>query len=135
MKNIKVLFLMTGVCVLMFFTSALAQDRQVKSLTSTKKPQVTFVELGSTSCLPCRLMQPVMRAVESRFGSQVKVIFYDVSSSKQRHYADLYSIRLIPTQVFLNNAGKEFFRHEGFFSEAEITKLLKRQGLKPLNNN
>jgi thioredoxin 1 len=135
MKNIKVLFLMTGVCVLMFFTSALAQDRQVKFLTSTKKPQATFVELGSTSCIPCRLMQPVMRSIERRFGSQVKVIFYDVSSSEQSRYADLYSIRLIPTQVFLNNAGKEFFRHEGFFSEAEITKLLKRQGLKPLNNN
>ena len=135
MKNIRVLFLMTGVCMLMFFSSALAQDRQIKSLSPIINPQVTFVELGSKSCIPCRLMQPVMRAVESRFGSQVKVIFYNVSSSKQRHFADFYSIRLIPTQVFLNTAGKEFFRHEGFFSEAEITKLLKSQGLKPLNNN
>jgi thioredoxin 1 len=135
MKNIKGLFLMTVGCVFMFFTSALAQDPQVKSFTPIIKPQVTFVELGSTSCIPCRLMQPVMRSVESRFGSQVKVIFYDVSSSEQRRYAAVYSIRLIPTQVFLNNAGKEFFRHEGFFPEAEITKLLKSQGLKPLNNN
>ena len=135
MKNIRVLFLITGVCMLMFFSSALAQDRQIKSLSPIINPQVTFVELGSKSCIPCRLMQPVMRAVESRFGSQVKVIFYDVSSDEHRRYAELYSIRLIPTQVFLNNAGKEFFRHEGFFSEAEITKLLKSQGLKPLNNN
>ena len=135
MKNIRVLFLMTGVCMLMFFSSALAQGRQIKSLSPIINPQVTFVELGSKSCIPCRLMQPVMRAVESRFGSQVKVIFYDVSSDEHRRYAELYSIRLIPTQVFLNNAGKEFFRHEGFFSEAEITKLLKSQGLKPLNNN
>ncbi len=134
MKNIRVSLIMTGVCVLMFFSSALAQDRQVKSL-SPIIPQVTFVELGSKSCIPCRLMQPVMRAVESRFGPQVKVIFYDVSSSEQRRYADVYSIRIIPTQVFLNNTGKEFFRHEGFFSEAEITKLLKSQGLKPVNNN
>ncbi len=134
-NNIRVSLMMTWVCVLMFFTSALAKDIQVKSLTSIIKPQVTFVELGSKSCIPCRLMQPVMLSVERRFGTQVKVIFYDVSSSEQSRYADLYSIRLIPTQVFLNNAGKEFFRHEGFYSEAEITKLLKSQGLKPLNNN
>ena len=118
MKTIRVLFLMTAVWMLMFFTSALAQE-----------PQATFVELGSKSCTPCRLMQPVMRAVESKFGTQLKVVFYDVSSDEHRRYADFYSIRLIPTQVFLNNAGKEFFRHEGFFSEEEITKLLKSQGL------
>ncbi|MEI6127931.1 MAG: thioredoxin family protein [Pseudomonadota bacterium] len=135
MKNIRVLFLMTVGCVLMFFASSLAQDPQAKSLTPIIKPQVTFVELGSKSCIPCRLMQPVMRAVENKFGSQLKVVFYDVSSDEHRRYADLYSIRLIPTQVFLNNAGKEFFRHEGFFSEAEITKLLKSKGFKPLNNN
>ena len=74
-------------------------------------------------------MQPVMRAVESKFGRQLKVVFYDVSTKEQRQYADVYSIRIIPTQVFLNNAAKEFFRHEGFFSEEEITKLLKSQGL------
>lgn len=119
----------------MTFASSLAQDPQAKSLTPIRKPQVTFVELGSKSCIPCRLMQPVMRAVENKFGSQLKVVFYDVSSDEHRRYADFYSIRLIPTQVFLNNAGKEFFRHEGFFSEAEITKLLKSKGFKPLNNN
>jgi thioredoxin 1 len=132
MKNVGVSIVMTGVCLLILFSSALAQERQVASLNPETNPQVTFVELGSKSCIPCRLMQPVMRAVESRFGPQVKVIFYDVSSSAQRRYATLYSIRLIPTQVFLNKTGKEFFRHEGFYSEAEITRLLKSQGLKPL---
>ena len=136
MKNINVLFLMTWVCALIFITSALAQERQVQSLTlPIIKHQVTFVELGSTSCIPCRLMQPVMRALESKFGAQLKVIFYDVSSVEHRRYAELYSIRIIPTQVFLNNAGKEFYRHEGFFSEAEISKLLKSQGLKSMDNN
>jgi thioredoxin 1 len=135
MKNVGVSLLMTGICLLMLFTSALGEERRVISPNPVTNPQVTFVELGSKSCIPCRLMQPVMRAVESRFGAQVKVIFYDVASSEQRRYADIYSIRLIPTQVFLNKTGKEFFRHEGFFSEAEITRLLKSQGLKPLKNN
>ncbi|MEI6847069.1 MAG: thioredoxin family protein [Chlorobiaceae bacterium] len=119
-------------CVLIFFTSALADEPQVKSVNPIMKPQVTFVELGSKSCIPCKLMQPVMRSVESKYGWQLKVVFYDVSSTEHRHYAKLYSIRIIPTQVFMDGNGKEFFRHEGFFSEKEIDTLLKQHGIMPL---
>ncbi len=94
-------------------------------------PRVTFVELGATWCTPCKLMQPVMRSLESRYGEQLKVIFYNVSSAQERSYAQQYRIRLIPTQVFLDSNGKEFFRHEGFFPETEIDKLLRQQGLSP----
>jgi thioredoxin 1 len=95
------------------------------------QPRVTFVELGATWCTPCKLMQPVMRSLESRYGEQLKVIFYNVSSVEERSYAQRYRIRLIPTQVFLDNNGKEFFRHEGFFSETGIDNLLRQQGLSP----
>ena len=93
-------------------------------------PLVTFVELGSVNCIPCRQMQPVMKAIEQKYGEQVKVVFYDVWKQEQRKYAEQYGIRLIPTQVFLDAAGKEFFRHEGFYPEAEIDKLLQKRGLK-----
>jgi len=76
-------------------------------------------------------MQPVMRSLESRYGEQLKVIFYNVSSVEERSYAQQYRIRLIPTQVFLDNNGKEFFRHEGFFPETGIDNLLRQQGLSP----
>ena len=97
---------------------------------SPKAPLITFVELGSVNCIPCRQMQPVMKAIENKYGAQVKVVFYDVWKPEQRKYAEQYGIRLIPTQVFLDAAGKEFFRHEGFYPEAEIDKLLQKQGLK-----
>ena len=95
--------------------------------------KVTFVELGSLNCIPCRQMQPVMQAVEKKYGVQLKVVFYDIWNPKQRQYAEKYGIRVIPTQVFLDSAGKEFFRHEGFYSEEQIDVLLKRQGLVPLS--
>jgi len=85
-----------------------------------KKPLITFVELGSVNCIPCKKMQPVMKANEKKYSKQIKVIFYDVWKSEQRKYADEYGIRLIPTQVFLDKNGKEIFRHEGFFPEGEI---------------
>jgi thioredoxin 1 len=94
--------------------------------------KVTFVELGSVNCIPCRQMQPVMRSVEQKYGPQLKLVFYDIWKPEQRHYADTYRVRIIPTQVFLDSSGKEFYRHEGFLSEGQIDLLLKQQGLVPL---
>jgi thioredoxin 1 len=93
-------------------------------------PKVTFVELGSVNCIPCKQMQPVMKAIEEKYGDQVKVIFYDVWKEDQKKYASQYGIKLIPTQVFLDANGKEFHRHEGFYPEAEIDKILQGKGLK-----
>jgi thioredoxin 1 len=99
--------------------------------TKEPKPKVTFIELGSVNCIPCKQMQPVMKSIEEKYGEQVKVIFYDVWKAEQKQYAQQYGIRLIPTQVFLDENGKEFHRHEGFYPEAEIDKLFVERGLKP----
>lgn len=97
------------------------------------KPLVTFVELGSVKCIPCRQMQPVMASVEKKYGDQITIVFHDVWKPDQRQYAEHYGIRVIPTQVFLDRDGKEFHRHEGFYPEAEIDKLLQKRGLKIRN--
>lgn len=95
-------------------------------------PRVTFVELGSVNCIPCKKMQPVMKAIEEKYSPHVKVVFYDVWTKEQKPFAQKYGIRLIPTQVFLDENGKEFFRHEGFFPEEEIQKVLKGRGVAPI---
>jgi len=91
------------------------------------KAKVTFIELGSVSCIPCKMMQPVMKSIEAKYGGQVKVIFYDVWKDKRP--AEKYGINLIPTQVFLDENGIEILRHEGFFAEEEIDEFLTSQGL------
>jgi thioredoxin 1 len=94
------------------------------------KIKVTFVELGSVRCIPCKKMQPVMKAIEKEYGDQVKVVFHDVWTSEGKPYVKKYKIRIIPTQVFLDKDGKEYFRHEGFFPKEELVKILKRKGVK-----
>ena len=106
-----------------------AKADSVKEIPQNAK--VTFVELGSVNCIPCKQMQPVMKAIEEKYGAQVEVIFYDVWKPDQKKYAQEYGIKLIPTQVFLDENGKEFHRHEGFYPESEIDKILQSKGLKP----
>jgi thioredoxin 1 len=91
---------------------------------------VTFVELGSVRCVPCKAMQPIMAEIEKEYAGQVKVVFHDVWTQEGRPFAEQYQIHGIPTQVFLDKEGKEFFRHVGFFPKVEIVKVLQSRGVK-----
>ncbi len=92
--------------------------------------KVTFIELGSVRCIPCKKMQPIMEEIKKEYEGQVKVIFYDVWTREGNPYAAKYKIKLIPTQVFLDKDGNEYFRHVGFFPKEELVKVLKQKGVK-----
>lgn len=126
--------LLTAVLILVFLSNGCEaqSNKEIKETKEVAKAKVTFVELGSVNCIPCKQMQPVMKAVEEKYGSQIEVVFYDVWKKDQKKYGEEYKIRLIPTQVFLDETGKEFHRHEGFYPEGEIDKILKAKGLNPM---
>lgn len=122
-----------SVLIILFSAGSILAVQNKKDENTTKaQPKITFIELGSVKCIPCQKMQPIMKSVEKKYGGQIKVIFYDVWQPDQKKYAQQYGIKLIPTQVFLDEKGKEIFRHEGFYAEEEIDKLLKSKGLKIL---
>lgn len=89
------------------------------------KYKVTFIELGSVRCIPCQKMQPVMKSIETKYGKEVKVVFHDVWTPEGQPFAKQYNIESIPTQVFLDENGKEFSRHVGYFPEEDLIKILK----------
>ncbi len=120
-KRLTVIFIMAVFVVMTGIAFAGEKASNIK---------VTFVELGSVDCIPCRMMQPVMKQVEQKYGSQVKIVFYDVRTGKGQPYAYKYGIRVIPTQVFLDRNGKEFFRHIGYFPFEELEKVLKKGGVR-----
>lgn len=101
--------------------------KEEKNASSIK---VTFIELGSVRCIPCKKMQPIIEEIKKEYKGQVKVVFYDVRTPEGRPFAYKYKIRLIPTQVFLDKDGKEYFRHIGFFPKEELVKVLKQKGVK-----
>ena len=92
------------------------------------KFQVTFLELGADRCIPCKKMQPIMKEIAALFPDRVQVVFYDVW--KDSGPAEKYGIQLIPTQVFLDQKGKEIARHVGLYPKEEILELLKKQGIR-----
>lgn len=139
MKRNSLVLIASTITVLGFFglNTAIGADAARQNQAAPKEARgqkkdgikVTFVELGSVNCIPCKMMQPVMADIEKEYVGQVKVVFHDVWTKEGRPYGDKYKIRAIPTQVFLDRDGKEFFRHTGFFPKEEIVKVLRKQGV------
>lgn len=92
------------------------------SLSGLVKPLVTFIELGAESCIPCKMMQPVMKEIAAEYEGLVKVVFYDLY--KEREAGQKYRVRVMPTQVFLDAEGREFSRHEGFYPKDQLKAML-----------
>ena len=127
MERTKVLILMFLISLSLFAVENQIEKPDTISVDSVQTAKITFIELGSVKCIPCKMMQPVMKEIEEDFGDIVTVIFYDVWTKEDKKYSKQYNVKMIPTQVFLDENGEEFFRHEGFFSKEEIAKLIEKQ--------
>lgn len=86
-----------------------------------------LLDLGSDKCQPCKEMAPILAEVKREYAGEATIDFLDVW--KDAAAAEPYGIRVIPTQIFFDRAGKEVWRHEGFLSKAEIVAKLKELGV------
>ena len=92
------------------------------------KGMVTMIDLGAKTCIPCKMMAPILEKLEKEYAGRAAVIFFDVREDMAP--ARRFGIRAIPTQIFFNKDGKEVYRHEGFLSEKEIVARFKDMGVK-----
>ena len=118
-----------GVAAIVMASLSLFACTSSDGKTGGENHKVTFIELGSIKCIPCQKMQIVMDSIEKQYDKQVKIIFYDVWTKEGKPFGDQYKIHLIPTQVFLDEDGKEYFRHEGYFPFDDVKKILKQKGV------
>ena len=88
------------------------------------KNTVTMVDLGSDSCVPCKLMAPILKELQGEYKGRAAVIYIDVLKKENRSKADAFNIMTIPTQVFYDKNGVEVSRHVGFLDKKGITDKL-----------
>jgi len=95
--------------------------------TPVAKALPRLVDLGSKTCIPCKMMAPILESMKKEYAGRLTVEFIDVWENPSA--GERYGIRLIPTQVFFDAAGREFFRHEGFFSKEDILGVFREHGI------
>ncbi len=103
-------------------------DASKNYLEPGKNKRMMIMELGATTCIPCKKMVPVLEELAKELQGKLDVQFVDVN--KRGDLAEKYRIFAIPTQIFFDKNGKELFRHEGFYPKGDIIAKLKELGLK-----
>lgn len=85
--------------------------------------KVILIEIGSVTCSPCQRMKPVIDEIERKY-TDVKVLLYDLREPNVNEFAYEYGILGVPTQIFLDANGIEYYRHVGFFPKERIEDVL-----------
>ena len=104
---------------------ASAPSQQPTNTSASGLPRL--VDLGSTTCIPCKMMAPVLDELGKEYAGRMRVEFIDVNENPDA--AKPFGIKLIPTQVFIDTSGKELWRHEGFISKEDILAKWKELGV------
>jgi len=114
--TVVVVLAIAVVAVIIIKKGSVASSQQSSSPTASGLPRL--VDLGSTTCIPCKMMAPVLDDLGKEYAGRMQVEFINVNDNADA--AKPYGIKLIPTQVFLDANGKEMWRHEGFISKQDI---------------
>lgn len=87
----------------------------------------TLAELGSSTCIPCKQMKPILEALAVQFDGKINVVIVDVY--EKQALAQMFGIMAIPTQIIFDKNGKELTRHMGVWSKEEIIAQFSKFGL------
>lgn len=96
----------------------------VNPLIAQGKP--ILLELGSTSCGGCRDMARTLYRIKESY-PESGIYFIDIK--RERYVARQYGVRMMPTQVILDGAGREVDRHIGVAGSSELIEKLRRFGV------
>jgi thioredoxin 1 len=106
--------------------AALAKDNPVDKVRASG--MASLVDFGSTGCVPCDMLAPILETLREKYKGKVNVVFIHVG--QEPILAGRYGIQAIPVQIFFDKTGKEVFRHIGFFPQEQIEAKLSEMGVK-----
>lgn len=86
------------------------------------KNTVTMVDLGAKTCIPCKMMAPILEELKEDYKGRAEVIFIDVWEDRSK--AKEFKVLVLPTQIFYNRNGEEVYRHIGFLDKESIREKL-----------
>ena len=97
------------------FTATAAEEIPVKNT-------VTLVDLGADSCVPCKMMAPIIEKLQEEYEGKAAILFIDVWKNPAQ--GKKFGVQAIPTQIIYDKTGRERYRHVGFLAEEDMKKWL-----------
>ncbi|MDD5722558.1 MAG: thioredoxin family protein [Syntrophales bacterium] len=128
MKSRLILVLAVSALFLAMTAGVLPAAEQTTDFDSVPvKGMVTMIDLGAKTCIPCKMMVPIMVKMDKLYEGKAAIVFIDVWQNREQ--AGRFGIRAIPTQIFFDSEGKEVYRHVGFMAEEDIIAQLQKMGV------
>lgn len=97
-----------------------ALDNEVDQARVSGRP--TFVAFGSESCVTCEEMKPIYEEIGRMFGGTVNVL--EIKAEENQFLASRYGVQSVPTHLFYDEDGIEFYRDSGSMEQQDIEELL-----------
>ncbi len=80
-------------------------------------------EFGRGTCIPCKTMKGILDPMTTEFAGRVEIRMLNIDDEPA--LTKQFRIQMIPTQVFIDAAGQELFRHVGVFPRDSIVAKFK----------
>jgi len=91
-----------------------------------KSGKPVLVDFGANNCVPCREIRPILKEIAKEQAGKAEILIIDVYKFKS--LATAHRIQVVPTLIFFDKTGKEFFRHMGAWDKDSIVNKLKELG-------
>jgi len=121
MKKLKIA-IFAAIFVVGSFGIAVAGTGQTKVEAAKANRLPVFVDVGLTTCKPCKMMVPVLDELTQKYKGRMVVAF--VHMDNEQAYARKLGVTMIPTQILFDKDGKEVSRHVGYISVEDCDKMI-----------
>ena len=87
----------------------------------TGADKITIVDFYSDSCVPCKMLSPVLSQLETELGGEV--VIYKVNVGYEQELVERYDVQASPTLIFFRG-GEEVSRIRGAVRKPRILEEL-----------
>ena len=84
-----------------------------------------IVDFGSSTCIPCKMIKPVLEQLAEEYAGKVNIMILDVYEHME--LAQKFGIMSVPTQLFYDADGKLLGNHIGFLDKDSLREIIKDQ--------
>ncbi len=106
---------------------AAEKDRMAAAQPASAPAIAKLIDVGAGKCIPCKMMAPILEELKKEYAGKMEVQFIDVWEHPEA--GKPYGVQIIPTQIFYDAAGKELYRHTGFFAKEDILTKWRELGV------
>jgi len=104
-----------------------ARDNPLDQARANGKP--TLAVFSAKSCCGPDKMAPLIGAVRKTFGDILNIVSID--PRREQILSARYGVRSIPTQIFYDKTGKEYYRNSGLISEKDTIEKIGGMNIAP----